>query len=164
MSVTPELRERVLARDGGFCRYCGLGGLRGANASHLAIDHIVPRCRGGRDRMGNLVVSCKSCNTRKGVATPDELGWLVLPPRYPESRHFTEWDPVLMASSKRPGRTTKNDAWAAIDIATLPFTNPKVHQWYLDGRRAFLTKDSKRRRARRRAEELRRINAQAPPL
>lgn len=163
MSIGPDLRDRVLARDGGFCRYCGMGGLRGVNASHLAIDHIVPRCRGGRDRMENLVVACKSCNTRKVVATPDELGWLILPPRYPESKHLIyDWDPVYTASAKRVGRTTKNDAWAAIDVDTLPFVTVEALQWYLDGRRAFITKDSKRRRARRRSVELARINAGSP--
>lgn len=162
MSVAPELRVKVLDRDGGFCRYCGQGGLRGIHANQCAIDHIIPRCRGGRDRLENLVVACKSCNLRKGQATPDELGWLVLPPRYPESRHFHDWDLAYTASAKRALTTSKNDAWAAMDIQALPFTNPRAERAYWEGRNAFLTGDSKRRRKRRRTDELRKINDAAP--
>jgi hypothetical protein len=60
----------VFARDGQSCRYCGA-------ASDLSIDHVRPRCRGGSDDPGNLVVACMSCNRRKGARLPEEAGMVL---------------------------------------------------------------------------------------
>ena len=40
-------------------------------------DHVVPRSRGGSNRVANLVVSCQGCNVRKGGRPLGELptGW-----------------------------------------------------------------------------------------
>ena len=38
----------------------------------LTLDHIIPRSRGGTLRYENVCTACVSCNTRKGVRTPDE--------------------------------------------------------------------------------------------
>lgn len=37
------------------------------------LDHLVPLSRGGETKKGNVVVSCKDCNTKKADATPVEL-------------------------------------------------------------------------------------------
>ena len=37
----------------------------------LHLDHIVPRCEGGRDDIGNLQVTHAGCNLRKGDGTRD---------------------------------------------------------------------------------------------
>ena len=50
------------------CQYCGLIFLR----SHLTIDHITPKSRGGINSWLNLVTSCKKCNQEKGARTPEE--------------------------------------------------------------------------------------------
>ncbi len=43
-----------------------------AGAEHsgliLTIDHIIPRSRGGRSRLDNMVVSCFTCNQARGPA------------------------------------------------------------------------------------------------
>jgi 5-methylcytosine-specific restriction endonuclease McrA len=44
------------------CWYCGV--LLAKEESTL--DHVIPRSAGGRTRLGNLVLACKSCNMRKG--------------------------------------------------------------------------------------------------
>lgn len=51
--------REVLYRDP--CVYCG--------GRATAIDHIVPRARGGEDAVGNLASACRSCNSQKH-ATP----------------------------------------------------------------------------------------------
>ena len=52
----------------GLCAYCG-----GAFAAgELTMDHVVPMARGGRSVKGNVVASCKPCNTRKKLLTPAE--------------------------------------------------------------------------------------------
>jgi len=44
-------KERVFARDGRQCRYCG-------NDENLQIDHIISRKNGGTHDMDNLQVLC----------------------------------------------------------------------------------------------------------
>lgn len=41
------------------CAYCG-------SKKNLTIDHITPKCRGGTDRLTNLVCACDECNFNKG--------------------------------------------------------------------------------------------------
>lgn len=57
------LRNTVIAKRGRLCMYCGKGPLY-KRALHL--DHIVPRIKGGKDEVPNLIVSCAMCNMRKG--------------------------------------------------------------------------------------------------
>jgi len=66
-------RERARARElrrsqwwkrrraSGICHYCGRRFAPGA----LTMDHVVPLVRGGRSTKGNVVPSCKSCNSEK---------------------------------------------------------------------------------------------------
>ncbi len=51
-------KERVFARDGRQCRYCG-------NDENLQVDHIISRKNGGTHDMDNLQVLCRDCNLRK---------------------------------------------------------------------------------------------------
>ena len=72
LSWSTAAYEEVYARDGRICRYCGTTEL-------LTIDHVVPRIQGGGDEAANLVVACKSCNSRKGGRTPKQAGMTLLP-------------------------------------------------------------------------------------
>jgi 5-methylcytosine-specific restriction endonuclease McrA len=60
-------RRAVFARDSWTCQYCG-------TASHLTVDHVIPRSRGGPSDWENIVTSCAPCNRRKGNGTPHETG------------------------------------------------------------------------------------------
>lgn len=62
-------RPGVLNRDGHRCGYC-LG-----EAS--TVDHITPRCRGGRNSWRNTIAACGPCNQRKGDRTPAEAGMVL---------------------------------------------------------------------------------------
>lgn len=64
----------VFARDGSRCRYCGA-------TKRLSLDHVKPRIQGGDDAADNLVVACRSCNSRKGGRTPEEAGMVLLAPK-----------------------------------------------------------------------------------
>ena len=60
-----ERRLAVAKLQGGFfCYYCNEPEPE-APASSLAVDHVVPRCRGGSDDLRNLVLACNACNIRK---------------------------------------------------------------------------------------------------
>lgn len=37
------------------------------------IDHVVPRSQGGNNSIENLVLSCRLCNSRKGMRTADQF-------------------------------------------------------------------------------------------
>lgn len=63
-----EVREYLLEKWGRRCAYCGRSGLP------LEIDHIVPRSRGGTDRVSNLTLACRECNQEKGNRTAAEFG------------------------------------------------------------------------------------------
>lgn len=80
--VDPEVlkRERARARElrqsqwwkrrigEGVCHYCR----RRVGGRSLTMDHVVPLGRGGRSVRGNVVPSCKECNTRKKTTLPVE--------------------------------------------------------------------------------------------
>ncbi len=53
-------RREIFIRDRFTCQYCGVVD------RDLTVDHIVPRCRGGKHEWTNVVASCKTCNHRKG--------------------------------------------------------------------------------------------------
>jgi len=75
-------RRAVLARDNHRCQYCG-------SRSHLTIDHIIPRSRGGESTWQNIVTSCAPCNSRKGNRLPSEANMsLRSKPRPPEPLAF----------------------------------------------------------------------------
>jgi 5-methylcytosine-specific restriction endonuclease McrA len=59
-------KREILRRDAYRCQYCG------RETSHLTIDHVMPRHRGGEYRWDNLVAACPECNRRKGGRTPAE--------------------------------------------------------------------------------------------
>ncbi|MBF0441105.1 MAG: HNH endonuclease [Oligoflexales bacterium] len=50
------------------CYYCNTE----LDSKTATMDHIVPLSRGGRSRRGNVVPSCKTCNTKKRDLTPVE--------------------------------------------------------------------------------------------
>jgi len=61
-------RRGVLNRDNFTCQYCG----RTLPSSDLTLDHVLPRCRGGKTTWDNVVAACKPCNHRKNDRTPGE--------------------------------------------------------------------------------------------
>lgn len=69
-----HLRSLLLAaavdRDGELCAYCKVptvvDPLPTERYRERTLDHVVPLSRGGRDDLGNVVVACRSCNSRKG--------------------------------------------------------------------------------------------------
>lgn len=64
-----EVREYLLEKWGRHCAYCG------AKDTPLQIEHIVPRARGGSDRIPNLTLACERCNQQKGAQTAEEFGY-----------------------------------------------------------------------------------------
>ena len=58
---TPELRLKLLKREGLQCFYC----LRQLAESDYTVDHILPQADGGTHSYKNVVACCFECNSRK---------------------------------------------------------------------------------------------------
>lgn len=63
-----HLFRRLTAFWGRACVYCG------NVVDRLAIEHIVPKARGGNDELCNLTLACRRCNSKKGTMTAAEFG------------------------------------------------------------------------------------------
>ncbi len=57
-------------RATGICHHCGGKSL----PKDLTMDHLVPIIRGGKSTKGNLVASCKQCNSERKHGLPFENG------------------------------------------------------------------------------------------
>lgn len=55
-----ELREYMLDKWGRKCAYCH------SKDVPLQIEHLIPKVRGGSNRVSNLTLACRDCNQRKG--------------------------------------------------------------------------------------------------
>ena len=64
-------KREIFRRDGYRCQYCG------RSTSHLTLDHVRPRFRGGGSSWENLVSACPQCNRRKGHRTLREAGMVL---------------------------------------------------------------------------------------
>jgi len=60
-----ELWEYLLEKWGRRCAYCD------AESLPLEGEHIVPKARGGSNRVSNLTLACNACNQRKGAQSID---------------------------------------------------------------------------------------------
>lgn len=104
-----EGREYLLENWGRKCVYCGK-----ENVS-IEIEHIVPKSKGGSDRVSNLTLACDLCNDKKGNR---------------DVREFLSHDPKrlshILAQAKAPLKdaaavnTTRNALYRALSSAELP--------------------------------------------
>ena len=63
-------RTRTLALDMFICRNCRYHVFN--NFRELAVDHVIPKIRGGTDDQANLQTLCRQCNSSKGAMTSEE--------------------------------------------------------------------------------------------
>jgi 5-methylcytosine-specific restriction endonuclease McrA len=55
-------RQNLYLRDLYQCQYCG----NTFDSNDLTIDHVTPRCLGGKTEWTNVVSCCQECNSNKG--------------------------------------------------------------------------------------------------
>lgn len=55
-----EVREFLLFKFNHTCMYCG------AKDTRLEIEHLLPKSKGGSNRISNLGIACRNCNQKKG--------------------------------------------------------------------------------------------------
>lgn len=91
----------VFARDAFTCQYCGCR----VTLRTGTRDHVMPRSRGGRDTLANVVTACSPCNLRKEAKTPAEAGM----PLRSQSRQLAEEE--KLACLLRTVRSDERNAW-----------------------------------------------------
>jgi len=64
-----EVREYLLEKWQRKCAYCG------KSNTALEIEHIIPKSRGGSNKISNLTLACNKCNLSKGNKTAEEFGF-----------------------------------------------------------------------------------------
>ena len=62
-----EVKEYLLAKFNRTCMYCN------AKDTPMEIEHLVPRSKGGSNRISNLGLSCSLCNRKKGAKSLEEF-------------------------------------------------------------------------------------------
>jgi len=77
-SISPQLRNEILERNGFTCQQCGAAAgdpdpYTPGRKVRLHVDHIVPIAQGGTDDRDNLRALCSTCNQGRGnIQTPTE--------------------------------------------------------------------------------------------
>lgn len=67
--ISTFIRRNVIERDGYHCVYCDEDLTNG----EIHLDHVIPEAKGGPTTIDNLQVTCRKCNTAKGVLTESEF-------------------------------------------------------------------------------------------
>lgn len=67
-----ELREYLLLKFNHECAYQQVGS---PCDEYLEVEHIIPRSRGGSNRVSNLTIACRKHNREKGARTAAEYGF-----------------------------------------------------------------------------------------
>lgn len=70
----PQRTALLMLNPDRVCAYCEQ---RVDARGGLNVDHVIPRSRGGTNRIENLVIACRECNEAKRDKTPDEAGMVV---------------------------------------------------------------------------------------
>ena len=68
-----NIRNYLLEKYGRKCFYCD------KEVSNFEVEHMIPKAKGGSNRIDNLTLSCHSCNQKKGTLTAEEFIKQTLP-------------------------------------------------------------------------------------
>eukprot|EP01026_Neomeris_dumetosa_P027347 TRINITY_DN2223_c0_g1_i11.p2 TRINITY_DN2223_c0_g1~~TRINITY_DN2223_c0_g1_i11.p2 ORF type:complete len:232 (+),score=4.02 TRINITY_DN2223_c0_g1_i11:567-1262(+) len=62
-----QTRQYLLAKWKHQCAYCHAQGVP------LQVEHVVPKAKGGSNRISNLVIACEKCNQKKGIQRVEDF-------------------------------------------------------------------------------------------
>lgn len=98
-----EVKEYLLEKYNRTCVYCG------AQNVPLETEHIIPKSRGGSNRVSNLTLACVPCNRKKNDKTAAEFG-------FPEVQVLAK-KPLRDAAAVNASRWA---LWAKLKNSSLP--------------------------------------------
>ena len=75
----PSDVERLRRLQNNQCAYCEAD----LEDTGTQVDHKTPLSRGGSNDASNIILSCPSCNQRKGVMTHEEFYLVLDPEKHP---------------------------------------------------------------------------------
>jgi 5-methylcytosine-specific restriction endonuclease McrA len=114
--VPKAVKQAVLERDGGTCRYCGCEVTRPHSNSteestrevtRFHWDNVLPVTRGGDNSVENVVLCCTQCKERKGDKSLDECGLRLIP--VSDNRHLNVTQLSLQTSDKKVTRGEESE-------------------------------------------------------
>lgn len=115
-AITDDTRQRVARRATYRCEYCHLP--QACQVATFPVDHVTPRCQGGKTELSNLAMACPRCNALKWIHTrgPDpETGEQV--ELFDPRKHI--WSEHLAWSSTEPTRIQPRTAIGRATVAFL---------------------------------------------
>lgn len=85
-----ELRRLVLARAMGCCEYCWSQARYSTHS--FALEHIIPKRRGGKTVLENLALACQGCNNHKHIKVKarDPISGQLVSLFHPRQHHWAE--------------------------------------------------------------------------
>ncbi len=120
--ITAVQRRAVFERAQYRCEYCRTP--EACVSDPFAVEHIIPRSKGGKTRLNNLACACTACNghKHKAIAAVDPFSRQLVPLFHPRKQrwagHFS-WseDGLRMVGLTPTGRAT---------VKTLQMNHPKM--------------------------------------
>lgn len=126
-----EVREYLLEKWSRKCAYCG------KTDTPLEIEHIVPKSKGGSNRVSNLTLACTACNQKKGnqpieqfLSKKPELSKQIqakakAPLKDAAAVNATRWD--LFRTSKKTGLPVETGSGGLTKFNRTTRGLPKTH-------------------------------------
>lgn len=99
-----EIREYLLEKWGRKCAYCDMQNIP------LQIDHMIPKSRGGSNRIDNLTLACAPCNQKKS-----NLPLEMFSPK--RAKNLSSKPPLQAAAAVN---ATRNALWNELTKLSLP--------------------------------------------
>lgn len=84
-----HVKQYLLEKFDYKCVYCGKEDIP------LEVEHIIPKSRGGSNRVSNLTISCRDCNLKKDNQTAEEFGFSEVQKQAKESLKSTAFMNVI---------------------------------------------------------------------
>ena len=109
-------KTNLCIRDEFLCQYCH----KKFDLKQLTMDHVLPRCMGGKTNWQNIAMSCHHCNTTKGHKT------IMKPRREPVKPQLGD----IIAKAKRMPIVIPNENWIPYigwQPKLITVKNPKIY-------------------------------------
>jgi len=104
------------------CYYCG-------SVDNLAVDHLIPRIKGGADESDNLILACRACNSSKHGR--DMLEWMKVRGDFPPILLLRRYTKIVARRCDAEGcmdteLSRCRDIGLPFDVSLLPIDFPPL--------------------------------------